>query len=265
MKSIHVLMFAATLAGCTRPPEAPAELNELSAYLYRSWGAENEAEREVGLDSLIDFLEGVDLEGALNDRSWELTPLTPDDLWDIRWPEERDPADVLGVAVARQSTWAPDAHAMLQIQEDQLPAEPSANSYVRSIDISDPTCFPEQSCEVIFTVNEVTRQNLLISVDFTLYKDFRWVETSRGPAMMGRSYVDQVWVGNGGNNSILQSYSCDIWLPDGNGGAWRYQTLWSESDVAASDALTIATLKASIDNILETGDEVITEMAEARR
>ena len=27
MKSTHMLMFAATLAGCTRPPEAPAELN----------------------------------------------------------------------------------------------------------------------------------------------------------------------------------------------------------------------------------------------
>ena len=157
MNATRALLLAAILPGCTRPPEAPAELNDLSAYLYRSWGAENAAEREAGLDSLLSFLEDVDLEGALNDRSWELTPLAPEDLWDIRWPEERDPADVLGVAVARQSTWPPEAHALLQIQEDQLPAEPSANSYTRQFDLSDPNCFPGQSCETIFTTTSPSR------------------------------------------------------------------------------------------------------------
>ncbi|MCO4743383.1 MAG: hypothetical protein KC912_01255 [Proteobacteria bacterium] len=257
---IRLLPLLILLPACKRPPEAPAELDDLSRYLYRSWGAEDEAEREVGFSNLIAFLETIDMEDNLQDRAWELTPVNEDDLWDIEWPTEQDPAATLGVAVARQSVYPPLDHATLQIEEDQLPAEPSANEYVRTFDV-DPTCFLDETCNPLFSVNQVQRQNLLISVDFTLYKDFRWVETDNGPALFARSYVDQVWEGNSGGSSIVQSYSCDIWLPDGNGTTWRYQTLWSESEVGgASDSMTIATLKASIDNILETGDEAIEEL-----
>lgn len=259
---IRLIPLLLLLPACKRPPEAPAELNDLSRYMYAAWGSDNDADREVGMANLITFIEDVDLGANLQDRSWELEPITEEDLWDIDWPTERNPADVLGVAVARESIHPPTDHARLQIETDQLDAEPSANSYTRTFDVSDPSCFLDQSCNPIFTVNDVTRQNVLISVTFDLYKDFRWVETDNGPALFARSYVDQVWTGANGNNSILQSYSCDIWIPDGEGTAWRYQTLWSESDVAASDALTIATLKGSIDNILETGDEVITDKFE---
>ena len=259
MNRLLPLLLIGSVA-CKRPPEAPQELDELSAHLYWSWGQEDAAEREVAVANLMAFLEGIDRSGNLQDRAWELSPVTEEDLWDVRWPEERNPADVLGVSVARDSDYSPEQHAWLQIQVDQVPAEPSANAYTREfLDVDDPECFLDGSCDPLFTLNDVTRQNVLISVTFDLYKDFRWVETEHGPALFARSYVDQVWTGDGGNNSILQSYSCDLWMPDGDGGSWRYQTLWSESDVSSSEALTIATLKSSIDNILETGDEVLAE------
>lgn len=258
---IRLLPILLLLPACKRPPEAPAELNDLSRYLYAAWGAEDEAEREVGFENLVTFLSDVDLEDNLQDRAWELEPIQEADLWDIRWPEEQDPANVLGVAVARQSIHPPTQHARMQIEADQLPAEPSANEYIRTFDVADPSCFVDQSCDPLLTENEITRQNLLISVTFTLYKDFRWVETENGPALFARSYVDQVWEGNSGGSSIIQSYSCDIWLPDGGDGSWRFQTLWSESEVGgAGEAATIAVLKSSIDNIFETGDEAITEL-----
>lgn len=246
------------LSACKAPPEAPAELNELSRYLYASWGSEDPAEREVGIANLVTFMQDVDLGGDVQDRSWELTPVEEADLWDITWPDERDPADVLGVSVARKTDFPPLAHAGLQILPDQLPMEPSATAYTRRfVEVDDPTCFLDKSCDPLFTENDVTRQNLLISVDFLLFKDFRWVETEAGDALFARSYVDRVWEGNSGSSRILQSYSCDIWVPDGEGGGFRYQTLWSESDVAGGDSTTIAVLKASINNILETGDEFL--------
>lgn len=258
---LRLLPLLVLLPACKRPPEAPAELNDLSRYLYRVWGAEDPAEREVGLANLTTFLSDVDLEDNLQDRAWELTPIEEEDLWDIRWPEERNLSDVLGIAVARQSAFEPRDHALIQILDDQLIAEPSANEYTRAFDVADPSCFPDQECDPIFTVNNVQRQNLVIHVDFVLYKDFRWVDTDNGPALFGRSFVDQVWPGDSGNSAIQQSYAGDVWLPDGDGGSWRFQTLWSESDVGgASDSLTIATLKSSIDNIFETGDEAITEL-----
>ncbi|TNE87678.1 MAG: hypothetical protein EP330_17540 [Deltaproteobacteria bacterium] len=255
---IRYLPVVLVLVACKKPPEAPAELDELSRYLYGSWGAEDAAEREVGIANLITFMADVDLNGNVQDRSWELTPITEAELWDINWPQERNPADVLGVSVARETDFEPADHAGLQILADQLELEPSASAYTRRfVEVSDPSCFVDGSCDPLFTENDVTRQNALISVDFVLYKDFRWVETENGDALFARSYVDQVWEGNSGSSRINQSYSCDLWIPDGQGGGFRYQTLWSESDTAGSDAVTIAVLKSSIDNILETGDEVL--------
>jgi len=252
---------ALIVAACKKPPEAPKELNELSTYLYQEWDNEDPALMEAGLANLHAFLEDEDLEAGIMDRSWELEPITRSNVSDIPFPEDADPKNTLGVAVAYRSTWPVDDHALLQLEEDQLPAEPSAKVYSRTFpDESKPRCFLDQSCDPLATVNDIERQNLLLSVVMVLYKDFRWIETDRGAAVAARSWLAESFEGENGSSNIVQSYSVDIWLPVGK-KVWRYQTLWSESEVAgASDAATIGTLKSSIDRAMETADEAIEEL-----
>ena len=150
-----LLVLAIGGTGCKRPPEAPQELDDLSRYLYREWDNEDEAVVAVGLDNLKAFLRDVDLTKPVLDRSWELEPVKPRDVDDVDHPK-RDPARTLGVAVAYRSTWPIDDHARLQIEPDQLIAEPSAALYDRRFPgVSDPDCFLSQDCNPMSTENDV--------------------------------------------------------------------------------------------------------------
>jgi hypothetical protein len=252
---------AIAIAGCKKPPEAPKELNELSTYLYREWDNEDPAVMEVGLENLYAFLKKQDLEAGILDRSWELTSPSKADVSDIPFPKGVHPKDTLGVAVGYLSPWSIQDHATLQTEADQLIAEPSAKVYDRSFpDDDDPLCFVDQSCDPLVSINDIERKNLLISVVMVLFKDFRWVETERGSAFISRSWLAESFDGENGSSRVVQSYAVDCWLPDGK-KVWRYQTLWSESEiVGASDAATIATLKSSIDKAMETADDAIEQL-----
>ncbi len=256
-----ILPITLAITGCKKPPEAPKELSELSTFIYREWDNEDPEVMEVAVSNLRDFLKKQDLEAGILDRSWELTSVTVDDVSDIPYPEEADPQDTLGVSVSYLSQWPVDDAAKLQLETDQLPAEPTAKVYERSFpDDAKPRCFLDQSCNPLATVNDIERQNLLMSISMVLYKDFRWIETDHGLAIVSRSWLDQRWEGESGKSSIEQSYSIDAWLPAGK-TTWRYQTLWSESEVAgASDATTMATLKSSINKAMESADDAIEEL-----
>lgn len=256
------------LGACKAPPEAPEELDELSKYLYREWGNEDPEVPGVGLAGLEDFLLTLDLEGAINNRSFSIGPAGADTVQYVGVPAGQDPDATIGISVARLSDYPVVDHARLQIEVDQLPTEPTASDYVRRfIDPTDPSCFVDHSCEIIETENDVVRNNLMISVEFVLFKQFRWIELpdEGGWAFFSRSWTDQVWYGNNENTSIKQSYALDVWLPYEGDTTLRYQLLWSESDVAISDPdLIAATLKSSSDNTIKAGDDAIEELYYAR-
>ncbi len=257
-KILPLLVFA---VGCGKPPVAPQELDELTRYLYREWNNEDPEVLSAGLDNLVDFFADVDLDPDEHvlDRSWELTPIKRSDIHDVEWPHDRNPADTYGVSVARESIWPVEAHAAWQLEDDQLPAEPSAASYSREYPgMDDPSCFPDRSCDLLVTRNQVERQNLLMSLAYQLDKSIRWVELADGGyAMVARAYVAESTEGESGKSIIWQSYSMDVWLPKGKKSD-RYQVLWSEADVAgASDAIQMGTVKSSTNDHFEATDEAI--------
>jgi hypothetical protein len=253
-----VILF---LLACKVPPEAPQELDELTHYLYREWANEDPAVLQAGMANMATFLSEQDLNGQLKvlDRSWELTSIAATDLHDVEWPEERNPADTYGVALGYESVGRVDEHAALQLEPDQLPVEPSAVAYERNYpDMDDPSCFSDRTCDVLFTENEITRKNLLMSISFTLHKHMRWVALEDDSfGMISRAHVITPTVGEGGNATVWQTYSMDVWLPNDNGSD-RFQVLWSEADVAgASDNIQIGTIKSSINDHMEAADEVL--------
>ena len=246
-------------AGCRRVPEAPQELDALTHYLFRNWENDDPAVLEEGLKNLESTLSDQDLDPEVNllDRAWELTSITEKDLADIDWPDDRNAGDTWGVAVGFRSSHPVEAHAGQQASDQQMPVEPSAASYTRDFpDEPDPECFVDASCEVLFTLNEITRENLLMSVGFTLHKDFRWVELGDDErAMLSRSYITESAEGENGKTTIWQSYNVEAWIPSGK-GTLRYQVLWSEADVAgASDAIQIGTVKKSTNDHFEVTEE----------
>jgi len=248
--------------GCKAPPEAPTELSELSRYLYREWSNEDEEVVAAGLRNLTSVLAGQDLAGDVLQRSWALADLSEEDVAALPTRPDRDPADAVGVGVAYASRWTPRDHAQVQVQADQRPFEPTASEhYDRTFpDTQEPECFLDRECLVLRTFNEATRKNLLMKVTFELPKELRWVVVEEGRwSFVSRSWYEQPWSGDNGKVTLWQSYSVDVWLDDGDGGTWRFQTLWSESDLGVefSDETVIATVRNATDQFFRACDDAI--------
>lgn len=270
MRPLIVLLL---LVGCAPLPEAPTELNELSRYLYREYNHEDPRVMQEGMANMYDFLATLDLATEeKEDRSFVPENLHDEDVVDIVRPD-RPLEDCLPISIGGLSRHRIEDHALLMIQPDQTEAEASANFYDRTFpELADPSCFLDRTCDLLVTSNHAERQNLLLHVEFILYKNFRWVEVLDDDgeharwAIVARSWFDQEWHGEEGNNSLLQSYATDLWFEADDGGVWRYQTLWSESEIAVevSDDGVRNVLRRSIDDSFGQADDVIDELLSAR-
>ncbi len=239
-------LIVIALVGCKPPPEAPTELDELSAYLFRNWETEEPGVLEVGMYNMQQHFAGLDLDTDYHDLSFQLEVLSDDDIVDVNAPAGTDPADCLGVGLVTGSAFSPEDHAVAITQADQTPLEPnSRDKYDRIfLDPTDPACFLTRDCLVLRTNNDLIKKNSLMEIPYEMIKDFRWVELSEEGepgtdtwGILARTWIEEAGVGESGNNTIEQSYSVDVFLPgaDASWGAYRYMGLWSESTGSVDD------------------------------
>ena len=264
----RLLIALLVLSGCAPLPEAPTELNDLSRYLFREHANEDPRVMQVGAANMVDFLTTLPLDGERADRSFEPENLTDADVTDITRPDR--PLDAcLPVAIGGLSRHSIEDNALLMIQADQTDAEASATFYDRTFPaLDDPSCFLDRTCDLLVTRNHAERSNALLQVEFVLFKDFRWVEVLDADGeharwgILARSWFEEEWFGEEGNNALLQSYATDLWFAADDGGTWRYQTLWSESLISldVTDDAVRATLRLSIDGSFGRADGVIDDL-----
>ena len=221
---------------------------------------------EAGIESADAFLRTVDLERDRLVRSFDLAELHSEDVVEMR--SDVDPATAIGVAIAANSPWPIELHARLMTESDQTPAEPTAERYVREfLDPTDPSCFPDASCGLLKTSNDVRRSNPLYTLDFILWKDFRWIRVLEGgedsgrTSFLARSFVAERTLGENGTTEMVQSYTVDLWVQTPDDEVRRIQTLHSEVNIPGiSDPdLIRGTIIYSIDQAFKAADDTIEE------
>jgi len=252
------------MGGCKAPPEAPQELDELSAFLFANFETDEEGLLEAGMYNMQDFFGGVDMTAGDADRAYSLDNLTEEDLAGVDYPDGVDPADCLAIGLVASSLYSPAQHGKVIILEDQTVVEPySQEKYKRIfLDPTDPSCFPGQACDLLRTNNKIIKDSL--DIEYQMIKDFRWVELAMEGEGLGqwgvlaRTWIEAPGVAEDGD-SIDQSYSIDVFLPVGS-GAYRYMALWSESQTSFDDPDTVLTLtRVGISAIFEATDEWLEE------
>ena len=213
-------------------PEAPTELSDLSAYLFRNFESQEFGVLEVGMGNLSDFLV-TDL-GDAEVVAYQGLVITEEDLAGIERPD-RDPADCQPVAVAKISAHDPDAHSTVMVLADQTPVEPnSPETYDRTfLDPTDPSCWTGRDCTALDTMNEIVKEHDLgYSIAYGMNKDYRWVELGEPESgvwgILGRSWCAEEAADAVLDIEINQSYSVDAFLPH-EGGVIRYMGLYSEN------------------------------------
>jgi len=235
------------LLACKHPVEAPTEMDELTRYLLREFEAEDPAGLMVGLDNLRPLL------AEAPDEGWSLTAPNLEDLGDLQPPEGLDPGDAQGLAVVYDSPHPVADHVALMLLEDLTPVSPTAETYARSF-TEGQDCFEDGGCEFLRTVNEIYRSNLLMSMGFTLYEDYRWV----GDAVLSRNWIAESAHGDEASNHLWQDWEIEVWLPTDEGGTLRLWAMWTQAEYAGiSEEMAEVSGRAGLVSAMETQDELI--------
>jgi hypothetical protein len=262
MRAERLLTVALLLgAGGCAPPDASAQLDAFTHFLYREWADGDATQMQDGVARLDQQLATLNFDGGTDGRSFRVTPLQRGDLATVSWPMDHDPQKAIGSCVARRSEWPIDDQARFIISPDQLAAEPTAKSYVRTfVDPTDPSCFVGQGCPVLLTDNQITRDTAVLTVAFLLHKNLRWVRLGEDRwAIAARSFTDRPYPGQKSGTGIQQSYSLDLFLAQADARTVRYQCSWSQTDVgfALDDDLALSVLVGSVDSAMAATDKAI--------
>ena len=247
------------------PPDEIEEINNVNAYLFRNWDTTEDNVLEPGLEQLIDLLAEIDLDTDYKERCFVPDALTLEDIEGIDHPD-RDPEDVLAVALVMASDFLPAAQAEVIILPDQRPVEPaSPDLYDRTfLDPTNPSCFPSADCDRLDTTNHILKDYLALNMEYDMPKYFRWVEIgavgSGEWAILGRAWIEQEYETDGGAIQLNQSYSLDVFFPRDGGGA-RYMSLWPETFIdGIDDEFIYETTAMGMDQMFEATEEYVAAM-----
>lgn len=253
------LLALVGVVGCKQAVEAPSELAELSVWLWSSFEDPEPEVLSTGLDNLWAFQQAeIELSTGWEDRGFDALDRLDRDAVDPLVDHDNDPAAAIGMGLFFPSRFSPGGHLDIIGMRDQAPVEPSSpDHYVREFVENDPGCMRERACEVLRSMNDVHRDNFLYALEYEMGKDWRWVETAEGPALLGRSWN----VGENTNDSnvrLLQGYALDVFLPRGDASV-RYHAVWQQTDMPGGltdEDLTRAVLKG-IDDQLTLHDDFL--------
>lgn len=231
-----LLGLVALLApGCKSSPSANPEFDDAARYLVRVFDSGTDAERAFGMRALEEQVYlNIDLEASsAANRSVEPAQIEEEDVADLERPS-RDLDRNMPVAVGVLSAYPPDELARVIVLTDQVPVEPSSQGddgqYVRTL-LDGGDCWLDGGCDALRTHNLVTRSNILYTVTYDLWKDYRWVdmalpdpaEVPEGEeavnegeprqAILVRSWMKESASSEGGTITIWQSFAMEIMAP----------------------------------------------------
>lgn len=279
---LSFLAFSSLLStGCARKtPDAKPEFSDAVVYLLEQFDGEESDLAYVLTELEAQIYTSMDVSANQpNDRALTPGPLTEDNIATLERPD-RDPGLALPVAVAGISSFSPEDHKHIQMLVDHTPVEPySPNFYERTF-VEGGECWLSRECALMRTEQDLTKENLLMTIQYSFPKDFRWInlnahipEASPRWGYIMRAWNESSFSGENGKNHILQSYSIEMVIPrDGlgflrdettvneNEGTWtedssgggllQMLSVWAETDLGGlnvSDDLVIATTRNGID------------------
>lgn|GEM_PF-1313735 len=228
------------LGGCKASPSANLEFGDAARLLMREFDTGSDADRAYGIRQLeTQTYLNMDLEaGSAANRSVEPAQIVDEDVADLERPD-RDLSLNMPVAVGVLSAYGPDDLARVIVLADQTPVEPSSPDLYQRELIEGGDCWPDRSCAALRTFNQVQRKNILYTIDYELWKDYRWVDLNLpDPALVPegevavdegdprwaiqvRSWMKKSAFSDGDTIAIWQSFAIEIMVPRDCGGFVR--------------------------------------------
>ncbi len=255
--------FMLSLFGCKKPPEAPAELDELCSYMFSHYQDKDTDALAAGLANIEAWLAADSVEEDFEtnfDATLEgytvnnLDQETVDGLDEL----QRDLTGLVGAAVGYDSSESVQAITDVMVGADQMEVYADTyEEYTREF-ITDSTCFLEHECETIEMLNwGKSRYALGIGFESESSAHMRWVDTDDGMAMVhltwltGPAEVSVDWL------RVKEQYYLNAMLPDGDETV-RIQATWVIAELGSGSVPEGFALNQVIKSMQDNGVAVDT-------
>lgn len=243
-------LLPALLCGCAASRDAaPEDVDGALAWLFQRF--EDEQSVAEGVQALGPWLDGEGRTEAAH-AGIRLSQLDPEHVADVEQPAAADLSEALGVAAGCTSPHPMADHVSLLVLADQTYLDPqNYPRYEREILEGDPEGFTAGD-GLLRTLNDIERRNVGVSIPFLQRKDYRWVETEAGTAVLARSWIPEGSCAEGGQNCVVQGYAIDLFWDDGARDVVRLTTSWSQVSTLLDGVLSEDQLVAvAVNGILE--------------
>ena len=209
MTRITFPLLTLSLIACGPPPvEAPKEIGELGAFLFKNFENEDPTEMAAGLIELRAFLQSQDV--TAEDpfaRALSMPVLQGEDLGSLSIPDGADAEKQVNVALPGLSRHTPEGSKVLHVEPNQVCIESDTTLYASREVLSGGDCWVDGGCDSLQTKTAVYKRNFLAEVWYDQFKDYRVYtlteeDESTTEVVVGRAWIDQVFpaVGGGGNS-----------------------------------------------------------------
>jgi hypothetical protein len=247
------MVVLALLLACSRPVEAPQELDALVGFLFAHAMDEDPAALAAGGDNLAVWMD-TRLDETLEGYAVRtLDQATLDGLDDAT----RSAEGLVGAAVGHESPHDPTTIAASQLTTDPLVRDAdTVLAYARE-DQGDMACFLDHRCGTFAYESWVTA-SLPLSLEVTSHNlvQWRWVELSDG----GEALVQRNWmVGAAELNvdwlDVLAQYYLWVSIPHGDGSRNMYAT-WAQTRLTGTDVPETLALHLAVEDMVGAADEM---------
>lgn len=252
-------MFPLLLAACAHE-RAPAsdDLDGLVHYLYENY--DDDRARREGMSALAEWMEG---EGRVTADGLLLTPLTATEVAAVSRPE-RDTAVLIGVAFPWVSPHPLLEHGAITVEADQTWNSPSGYAaYTREVEDGDVSAYLLGEGR-IRTTSEIDKKGAFgIHIPYLLDKDYAWVETDEGRALLARASVPEVGCAPSSANCLYQSFALDVFYSANADETLRltaaYNELVTEVDALLTDEQRVGLMVSGLRDVMECTDDYLLE------
>jgi hypothetical protein len=245
-------------AACTPPVEAPAELGELSLYLFENFegtGEDGADALPAGLAGLSDYLVGLDLEGDVDGRAVTPPKLPYARLGGASTMDGAEEALQVPVAVSGLVQADMNAQAEMSMDTNQVCIASDTTTYQQQTfgSDADPEAFISGAVDRIESDHEVFVDSLSDGW-MDKHQQYVWVEMEDGRmAMISRGWMTDAETVKG-DLTWDQRFELNVFIPaNGDDGVMRFYSMWSSVTGLGDDAYAVI-VKNGLDEYYENSD-----------
>ncbi|MEO0600635.1 MAG: hypothetical protein AAF211_04310 [Myxococcota bacterium] len=227
-------LVAMAAVGCGSPPaEAPAELQDLSEFLFQRADDEDPAELAAGIANLRDLNASVDFSLDAKDRAVTLGILQGEFLDGLPVPEGSDVNNQTPVGLARLSDTTIAQNVELATEVNRVCIESDTTKWAQRTFTEGLDCWPD--CELRYE-QPTRKENPLARVWYDQFGYYRLVDVTPEEGEPFQAIVHRYWIeeqgqSDGGNSSWNMLWGLDVTYELEDGGLGGYGAFWSWIDV----------------------------------